>query len=280
MLMVFHERDWLGTTDIATILGLSGAAISPNSSAPLSLWREYASSQGWIAGYVQLAPSVELGEAAPGDELVTSNAVFLLDLSGADVLESASRIVRRKVRKAIEMGVELEHDQAVVADALTRLYPGAHRWRRAGPLYDFDRTTLERWALDPSSVALGARIGDSIEAVSVAYVSGRAAEYHLSASTQAGRQLDAWLLWHATRRLRARGVETLNLGGGVRPGDGIYEFKARFNGERRPLRALRQVYDQATYDDLCRQAGVSASDGWFPAYRASRRPGALDMRER
>lgn len=52
MLILFFEREWRGRTDIATVPGLSGTSISPISSAPLSLWREYAAAQGWVAGYI------------------------------------------------------------------------------------------------------------------------------------------------------------------------------------------------------------------------------------
>src|SRR5258708_24192979 len=41
MLLPFVERSWRGNTDIATILGLSVASITPTSSAPTLLWREY-----------------------------------------------------------------------------------------------------------------------------------------------------------------------------------------------------------------------------------------------
>jgi hypothetical protein len=60
MLLPFFERRWLGMTDVTTIVGLSGASITPSSAcAPLSLWHEFAAEQSWIAGYIQLAISVE-----------------------------------------------------------------------------------------------------------------------------------------------------------------------------------------------------------------------------
>jgi hypothetical protein len=268
MLMPFFERDWRGHTDIATTLGLSGASISPISPAPLSLWREYATGQGWVAGYVQLAPSVELAEPPPGDELSTSNAVFLLDLRVREVLAAASKSVRRKVRKASDLGATLVDDRRVLAEELKRLYPAAMRRLGAQPQYDFSPETLERWALDPSSVALGASVRDSVEVASVACVSGRQAEYHISGSTEDGRQLYAWLIWNAVTRLRDHGVDVLNIGGGVRPGDGIYRFKERFNGVEKAIRAVRQIYDHGGYDALCRDAGVDRSERYFPAYRA------------
>ena len=267
--MPFFERDWHGSTDIATTLGLSGASISPNSPAPLSLWREYARETGLGGGYMcSLRRPSDLTEPPPGDEVSTSNAVFLLDLRAREVLAAASRIMRRKVRKASDLGATLVDDRRVLADELKRLYPAAMRRLGAQPQYDFSPETLERWALDPSSVVLGASVRGSVEAVSVACVSGRQAEYHISGSNEDGRQLDAWLIWNAVTRLRDRGVDVLNLGGGVRPGDGIYRFKERFNGREKAIRAVRQIYDPEKYDELCRNADVTGSRRWFPAYRA------------
>jgi hypothetical protein len=67
-------------------------------------------------------------------------------------------------------------------------------------------------------------------------------------------------------------VPYLNLGGGIREGDDVAEFKRRFGAAERPLASLRQVYRPDVYDRLCAQAGVSPQrSGWFPPYRAAGR---------
>jgi len=121
---------------------------------------------------------------------------------------------------------------------------------------------------------LGAAVGDAIEAVYVFRFARGNAESHLLGTTEHGRELASWLLWKGTARLHASGVRLLNLGGGVRPGDGIYRFKQRFNGLEKPLRAVRQIYDPALYEALCHEAGASTSTAYFPAYR-ERDQGAL-----
>jgi hypothetical protein len=69
-------------------------------------------------------------------------------------------------------------------------------------------------------------------------------------------------------------VPVLNLGGGVVPGDGIAEFKARFGTSRAPLSALAQVYQPDVFARLCADAGVDPDDrsGYFPPYRRSAAP--------
>jgi GNAT acetyltransferase-like protein len=270
MLLPFFERDWLGTTDVATIRGLSGTSITPAASAPLGLWREYATSQGWVAGYIQLATAVDAPELPPDDQPVVVNAVFVLDLGSRELLKGASEIVRRKIRKAVSVGVELVEDRSELADRMRSLYPSTMQRVGARSGYDVAGESLDRWVLDPSSVVLGARVNGLVEAVSVFCVAGKHAEYHINASSPRGRELAAWLIWIAIERLRAAEVQTLNLGGGVRPGDGVYRFKERFHGVLKPLLAVCQVYDHVVYDELCRRtsARTEAGPAWFPAYRA------------
>jgi hypothetical protein len=267
MLMPFFEREWRGHRDIATVPGLSGTSISPSSVAPLSLWRDYAAAQGWVAGYIQLAPSVEASDRLRGESLVTVNSVFLLDLRSGNPLRSASTNVREKLARAAKLGAILIDDRSLAADSLKRLYPETMRRVKANRSYDLSPATLERWALDPSSVLLAARLGDMVDAVSLFCVAGYTAEYHLNASTVRGRDLTVQLIDAAITRLASAGVGLLNLGGGVQPGDGLYRFKRRFNGTPRPLRAVCQIYDQAQYDELCCQAGSGVAGDWFPAYR-------------
>jgi hypothetical protein len=70
--------------------------------------------------------------------------------------------------------------------------------------------------------------------------------------------------------LRALGVTSLNLGGGIREGDDLAEFKRRFGAAELPLVSLRQVYRQDEYERLCREAGVTSHrSAWFPPYRAA-----------
>jgi hypothetical protein len=272
MLLPFFKREYMGHVDIATTMGLSGTSIAPASAAPLLLWREYAAAEGWVAGYIQLDAKLELPTAGTPDDIGTGNTVFLLDLATRDPIAAASANVRQKIRRAHRLGSAIVTDADVVVESLVRLY-GATRMRTgAGLPYDFPAPTLEGWANDPDTLAIAATIGGSVEAVSVFLVRGVRAEYHLNASTEPGRELTTLLIADAIARLQAMGVTELNLGGGGRPGDGVYEFKARFNGEAKVFGIAHQIYNRPLYDELCVLAGASDGD-WFPAYRSGRAEG-------
>jgi hypothetical protein len=268
LLLPFVERRWRGTTDIATVIGISGASVAPNSGAPLALWHEFATAQGWIAGYLQLAVLVDLrGCTFPG-RLVTNNMTFLLDLRGGPAFESFSHAIRRKIRRADKTGAVLVDDRRVLVGALKRLYPDAMRRLGAAPQFHFAAETLDRWGNSGAAMILGAQVAGTIEAVYLCLVAGRHAEFHLFGCSVEGRGLAAWLIWNGIPRLRDRGVTSLNITGGMQPGDGLYRFKKGFNGVLTPRCAIYQIYDRARYDEFCCSAGTGPDETWFPAYRA------------
>ena len=268
MLLPFVEREWRGTTDIATIMGISGASIMPASAAPLALWREFAAAQGWVAGYIQLAASLDLAADEVRGRLVTNNMTLLLDLRDEPSQQSFSRTIRRKIRAGEDAGAVVSDDRQALSGILQRLYPQTMQRVGAAAQFDYSPATLERWALDPASELVGAAVGGTIEAVYLFLVAGTHAESHILGCTDRGRDLVAWLIWQGIQRLRARDVTTLNLTGGMRPGDGIYRFKQGFGAIETPRRAVHQIYDRQQYDELCCQAGAGPDEAWFPAYRA------------
>jgi hypothetical protein len=58
----------------------------------------------------------------------------------------------------------------------------------------------------------------------------------------------------------------LNLGGGLRPGDGLEEFKRGFANRQEPFRTHEIVCDADVYERL---SVPGAPEGFFPAYRAA-----------
>ena len=266
LIMPFTERTWADTVDMTTITTVSGASWSAPDSGALERWSDYGTYRGWIAGYIQLHPGTELSgvpAARPG------NSVFMIDLRTGDLLARASTIVRRKLKRAASAGVLLHDDRRLVEDAVVRLYPETMLRVHARDSYRYSEQTVRRWFRDPRSLVLGASVGEGIEACVLFLVSSDQAEYHLGASSAEGRGLQAWLLHAGMVRLREMGVTVLNLGGGVRRCDGLFQFKAKFGGEQRVLHVVRQIYRPNVYRRLVEDAGVTADETWFPAYRAS-----------
>lgn len=60
----------------------------------------------------------------------------------------------------------------------------------------------------------------------------------------------------------------VNLGGGLRPGDSLDEFKRGFANARAPFHTHEVICDAAAYEELA-AAAAPAPQGFFPAYRSA-----------
>jgi len=141
--------------------------------------------------------------------------------------------------------------------------------RRAGAAerYFFGAPYFER-ILESSLawLALARAPGGEVAAASIAVHSGGFLHYYLSGSADATlrdspmKNLVAGLVEFAAER----GLP-LNLGGGLRRGDALEEFKRGFANRERPWRVSEIVCNRDAYDRL--SAGREA-EGFFPVYRA------------
>ncbi|MFS8063159.1 MAG: GNAT family N-acetyltransferase [Luteimonas sp.] len=271
LLIPFFERTFDSTHDVATVFGLSGMSMAQGGDfAPLlDRWREHATAQGWVSGYLQVSALSARPAGLPPQDVVVDNGnpMYFVDLDVANPLAHASAITRRKIRSAESNGVTTIRDREVLADAFLKLWPGSPWRSSATGTYDFPHESLRRWALDPSTLILGAGRDGAIEAVTLCLVAGQQAEFLFNASTEPGRAWSAFLLWQVMDSLSSQGVRCLNLGGGVRADDGLAQFKQRFGAISRAVHSVRQVYDPATFRALCEAAGVDDAGSRFPPYR-------------
>jgi hypothetical protein len=269
MIMPFFEREWRGYRDIATVPGLSGASIVPDSTAPLLAWHNYARQRGWVSGYIQLAIESRL-EGGGVLDIAAHNVMFQFDLRTWNIETSVAKKARWNLKVGDRLGAQFVTDAPRLRDAMLRLYPEAMRNRGAGLV--FSQTTLKRWFKDQEMLSAGVALDDQVVAVHLGRYHGDLVEWHIAATTEAGRPVGAWLIWRATQMLAERGFRRSNIGGGVRMGDGLYQMKKRFNAGEYPLRAVRQIYREDIYARLCAQ-NRTGNTGYFPAYRyASYRP--------
>jgi hypothetical protein len=263
------ERDLDGRVDVVTPYGFGGLATSGDCSAFAGDWSEFARSRGWVCGYLALDP--QFGDAAgfPAEEVHAHTSLYLMDLRGSDD-EVRARLSQNRRRQLRDWpGPGLVEDRAELTEFLLDTYADFFARRGAGAATDLSRDTMAAIAALDDVLIVGAR-GDALESVALFGHTPHGGDYLFNVSVPGGERHAVDLIWWGVERLRALGVESLNLGGGVRPGDDLAEFKRRFGAAELPLVSLRQVYRPDVYEELCRAAGVtSARDGWFPPYRAS-----------
>jgi hypothetical protein len=122
-------------------------------------------------------------------------------------------------------------------------------------LFDSPRTDLFL-VTGPDGDTAAAAIGVISDGFLHYYLSGTAHEHRRRAPSKN-------LIVAVTDYAEERGLP-MNLGGGMRPGDGLEEFKRGFGNREVPFRTHEIVCDPAAYGDL---GAGREDDGFFPLYR-------------
>jgi GNAT acetyltransferase-like protein len=178
------------------------------------------------------------------------------------------RIARRELEISWDAGgAALEEFRAVYDETMSRI--------GASDYYLFPAEYYRAIAAglgDRLGVAL-ARRGDEVVGGSLFLADSRFAHYHLSGTSDAGRELKAGtLLVHEGAVWAAgRGCELLHLGGGTSGADSLFAFKRSFGGGDWMYSFATLIADEARYEELVALRGRESEPprpDFFPAYRA------------
>ncbi len=274
----FAERPFGVYTDVVTPYGFSGFVSRGHCCDAARRWREFATGRGYVCGYIGLNPFLYDPTLCEPDELFEYNCVYGIDLRMEleELVARMAKVRRRQVRNAERMNCYV-FDRKRLTEFLLEHYRTFYRDRGASAVYDFKPETLVAIAECADSYLVGTESDGTVNAVMLFAYTRYIGEYFLNVSVAEGQRNSVALLWQGMKELKSRGVAWLNLGGGIRPGDGVAEFKERFGGTVLPLRSLKQVYNRARYEALCVGASVDPADraGYFPPYR---RPVRVDER--
>ena len=181
---------------------------------------------------------------------------------------------RRQVRRNLEAGYELRlvpGPETSVADraGFLDLYEQTMRRTGAAAHYFFGAAYFDRiLTADRTWLALATAPSGELAAASIAAVSDGYLHYYLSGS--ADDRLREAPMKNVVSLLMEHAGELglpLNLGGGLRRGDALEEFKRGFANRELGWHTSELICDRAAYERL--SAGRPAS-GFFPAYRAPR----------
>lgn len=263
------ERPIEGRLDVATPYGFSGLTGTGPWPGFAAEWRRFADERGYVAGY--LAVNALFGDDTYADpETVTvANETFVIDLrEGVDVAwERLSTNRRRQLRGWRREDYEVGGEG--LAEFFVEQYPLSMERKEAAARHRFGAATLTALCELPNTFLVGARVEGRVESVSLFGATPHAGDFVFNAALPGCAHHSVALIWSAVHLLAEKGVPWLNLGGGISPGDSLADFKARFGATPLPMRAVKAVYDQAAYEDLCRRHGADPDDreGFFPAYR-------------
>jgi len=264
------ERQFQGEADVATPFGFSGFAGRGECAGFAEQWRAFASHQAWVCAYVGQHPLLRPdGFWAEGAFEPAQNLYWLRidDLGGLH--RGLSQLRRRQIRRWRVPGW-LCTDR----DALLRfVLEFAHDFFRrvgAAPNYFFSEATWQALAASDQVELLGARRNDRLVAVTLFGWADGVADLLFNVSLPEGRDAATALLIEGAERLGTRGLSLLNIGGGVRPGDGVERAKQLFGATTQPLLHLKQVFAPSRFRQLCAAAGMEASGptAFFPPYHS------------
>ncbi len=260
-------RHYRGEADVFTIPGFSGFASAGRADGFEAVWNEIGRELGWICAYVQLHPLLpnpfSAKTAAPPDRVAY---VLNLDLPLPALLQRMSQSRRRQLSRPSPSDSNIMIGEVGVHEFLAREAPGFYSARAASKLMVPSAEAWESMVRSPNAIAVQARRGDEIQAVSLFGGANGVADYLYNISTREGQAHSASLIWAAVCELRQRGFRGLNLGGGISTNDSIAEFKRRFGPDEMPIVTLQHVFNVPTYNALCEQSGAPTESSFFPAY--------------
>ncbi|MGH6946123.1 MAG: GNAT family N-acetyltransferase [Kiloniellales bacterium] len=271
------ERRFSGSRDLVTPYGFGGFVGRGRLDDLPRAWRSFAEAEGFTSGYLGLHPLLAPRDLDWGADAVSGALVYLIDLaSDREALIGAMSSRRRTSLRRWLAEVTVISERAALTEAFVALYPLSMARLGAASVYQFGEAALRRLSAEDSIVLLGA-LSDSgeIEAVAMTALASGCAEYLFFASVEGCRDHSAGLIWLTMVAAKKAGCSWFNLGGGIRPNDGVAEFKRRFGATPRETLALKQIYRSADFARLCRASGFSQAiadggrGGYFPPYYAA-----------
>jgi len=145
-------------------------------------------------------------------------------------------------------------DVQLTLDRFHALYERAMESHHADNFYRFPVSYFSRLASLGSDLGIAlAWMGDQLAGASI-FLAGRDyAHYHLAAANEIGRKCKAstLLVIEGAKWARERGCKLLHLGGGLRPGDSLEDFKRSFGGQSYRYGYLTYIADAERYGQLC-----------------------------
>jgi hypothetical protein len=279
-----------GLSDIQTPYGYGGPLVHRHTADEhaVRLFRqafaEWCRDHGVVSEFVRFHPllDTQLGMERYLEVVRANTTVWCrVDCSSSERLQALSSSTRRGVRKAREAGLRASIETSDAAYArFTELYRATMTRRNAAPYYQFGERHFAdfRRLLGERQSLLCVWHGDTIVAAALFMRSQEFIHYHLGGSDAEALSLrpNNLLFFEAMQWGCNVGASALHLGGGYRPDDELFRFKAGFS----PLRA-RFCLGRAVHlpDEYGRAAAARAAapvddPSFFPAYRAPTTPAA------
>ncbi|TVR75844.1 MAG: hypothetical protein EA412_14725 [Chitinophagaceae bacterium] len=266
------ERSFRGHIDILTPYGFSGFVGKVSHPDFLQYWKQEAAARNYVCGYIGLNPILYDLNCYKPNEAYVYNCLYAIDLRlELDELFARLSTNRKRQLRAAGNNCKIIFERTRLLDFLLKHYADFFKRKGASTVYQFTPETIIELANMNNVILFGAEGKTGLEEVIMLAFTPYIGEYLLGISSNDARRHSVTLLWNAVKLLKTQGVEWFNLGGGVRPGDGVAQFKERFGGDIFPLKSLKQIYSKNLFGQLCKEVNADPNmlSGYFPPYHAN-----------
>ena len=264
------ERSFAGHVDVVTPYGLSGFAgnaLQPG--AGYDRWMSFAHREGYVCGYLTVHPLFAPPACTALPDYAAHNDLYILDLGAPEevLLNAMSQNPRRVLRAFERSEARFVDDQRALQSFLMTNADEFMERKNFSSQARLNASSLQALGDAGNTIAVGVELDGVIVAAALYGYSSFCADMSLAVILPAGRGTMTALIWGGVQRLKSLGVGLLNLGGGISRDDSVAKFKERFGPTKCALGALKQVYRNDIFDQLC-AARTPGPTAFFPPYHA------------
>lgn len=222
------------------------------------LLKEALAARGIITQFIRFYPLIfEEGKSTLiVDKYGTYKSTIYMDTANEEtIMANLDSQYRRKIRKAKEAGVEILHDKGENIQEFIRLYNITMNKHNAEDMYyftiDYYNMLLDGFRNNVEifyAVYKGAVVGASI----FIYDENNM-HFHLGGRdiTAPNVHFENILMVEAAKWGAKQGVKKLHIGGGIKEGDSLFQYKKKFNRSGiLPFYIGRTIVDEAKYSEL------------------------------
>lgn len=245
--------------DIQSPYGYGGPVAT--TTAPAFLNEAWSAYSRWCQGnnilveFIRFHPLLENWRYFSGETLDDRQTVWIDLATPSEPLSGYLTRARTTVRKAIKNDLRVEW---WVSSAFMRVFPQLYEDAMlalgADESYFFPTAYCEQMMVSELARLAICRDDNNIYAGAMFLVGPEIVEYHLSASSSAGKKLGATnlLLHEAVCWARHAGKKRLHLGGGtnIDPENPLFFFKAGFSDHRAHFKIGRMIHQPVAYDAM------------------------------
>ncbi|GAB4223045.1 MAG: hypothetical protein Tsb005_16870 [Gammaproteobacteria bacterium] len=265
-------REYQGKKDVYTPLGFAGFSGSVNIQNWYMHWHDFMKQQGFLAAYTFLHPIFQRKlQLSSNTILHAEKPIHIINL-----MQPQSRLLnnmhahhQRNLKKWFKQKYYISTDKQILLPEFINLFRITCREFDMPSIYHFNDKVLHQLLNNPNVLLIG--VSDNQHTTPKAIISivksPYIADFFLTACTLDSRYHSLALLWHAILYCKQLNIPYFNLSGGAIDKPGLDLFKRRLGGKILLTYSMREIFNPATYQDLCYQRGTRTdSEQYFPAY--------------